>query len=338
MRLPWMLLAFGLVFSGLCGCAADLTSNDQDVLFEVKKGDSVASVARRMKNERIIRNPTRFQILAKLMGKDGQFKFGTYEIKKHEKYKVLIRKFASGDTYSIRLTVPEGYTIFQIAELIEKKGLGTRQEFIALCRKPENLAKAGLLPGASLEGYLYPDTYQIPMDYRASQVLDMMLNRFFEVVNSDMRAQISAKGLTLEKVLAMASIVEREARKDAEKPVIAGVYYNRLKVGMKLQADPTLIYALILAGGYDGDIRFRDFALDSKYNTYKYYGLPPAPIANPGKSAILAAIYPASVDYLYFVAKSDGTHQFSKTLQEHNAAVYQYQKLPAMERRRNRNR
>ncbi len=329
--LPLSILFFIIM---LTGCAEEVTNNHDPVLFEIKKGESVHSVTRRLKEEKIIKNSTRFLILAKLMRKDADFKFGIYQIEKAEKYSGLIDKFSSGATYSIKITIPEGDNIFQVAEILAEKGFISKDEFLQLCKDSELLSEVGLKGDYTLEGYLYPDTYLIPLNYEKKKIVKMFLDHFKSVIQEDILREIKNKGLKLNEVLVMASIIEKEAKQEFEKPIISGVYYNRLKKGMKLQADPTLIYGMIIAGKYDGDIKNGDFIFDSKYNTYKHFGLPPAPIANPGRTSILAAIYPADVEYLYFVAKQDGTHYFSKTLSEHNKAVYEFQKLPAYERRK----
>lgn len=322
-----------LIALTLASCGGDTTANQQDVLFEIKKGENFQIVTKRLKEQKIIKNPTRFRVMAKLMMKDNEVKFGIYQIEKAERYGNLIDKFASGQTYSVKVTIPEGSSIFQIADILSSKGLITKEEFLKECSDKNHLARAGLGQKSTLEGYLYPDTYMIPVNYPADKITDLFLDHFDQVVDQDMKDKIKSKGMDLVKVLAMASIVEKEAKQEFEKPIIAGVYYNRIKKGYRLQADPTLIYALTLAGKYDGNIRHGDFTFDSRYNTYKYYGLPPTPICNPGKTSILAAIFPADVEYLYFVAKPDGSHYFSKTLEEHNKAVYQFQIIPARERR-----
>ncbi len=304
-------------------CSRDFTQNTQEVLFEVKSGDGFSTVAARLKTMGVINDVNRFKVLAKLMGKDRDLKVGVYAIQPHESYRDLISQLASGVSYSIKVTIPEGYNMFEIAAVLSNKSICTKESFLAECRNPEFLSRYGLPIDASLEGYLYPDTYYIPPNYSARKVVEMMLKNFDSVVDDQMKRKIAERGSTLNEILTMASIVEKESAIEYEKPWIAGVYYNRLKIRMMLQADPTLIYALTLAGIYDGNIRFRHFEYDSAYNTYKYYGLPPYPIANPGRTSILAAIFPASVDYLYFCANPDGsgTHTFSRTLEEHNRAV-----------------
>ncbi len=322
-----------LCFS-IAGCATELTVNKDNVLFEIKKGESFHNITKRLKSENIIKNTTRFQILAKLMRKDMNFKFGVYQIKKGERYIDLIDKFASGDTFSIKITIPEGYNIYQIASVLSENGLISEEEFLETCKDKELISEFNLKKNPTLEGYLYPDTYYIPLNYEKKKIIRLFLDNFNRIIDNDFLTKIHQKGLTLNNVMIMASIIEKEAKQEFEKPIIAGVYYNRLKKGMRLQADPTLIYALTLTGTYNGSIGFKDFNIDSKYNTYKYYGMPPGPIANPGRASILAAIFPTDVGYLYFVAKPDGSHYFSSTLEEHNKAVYLYQKLPAYEKRR----
>jgi UPF0755 protein len=324
---------FYLLFCFFLWDCGNKTLNEEKVLFEIKKGDSIHIVSEHLKSENIIRSPFNFKLLAKLKGKDSKLKFGVYQIKENASYAELIDLFTSGQIYSVKVTIPEGFNIFQIADLLSQEGLVKKEVFLNETIHPS--IYIGEFPSIkNLEGCLYPDTYLIPYNYNAGQIIELMVENFRKNVSRETLNQIKSKGLNLNKILIMASIVEKEARLESEKPIIAGVYYNRLKKGMKLQADPTLIYALILSGRYDGEIRFRDFPLDSPYNTYKCYGLPPGPIANPSKSSILAAIHPKNVEFYYFVAKQDGTHYFSKTLQEHNQAVYQYQKLPAIEKRR----
>jgi UPF0755 protein len=313
----------------MAGCANDATNNKEPVLFEIKQGQSFHAVVKELSAQHIVTSPTRFKVLSKLMFKDSHFKFGVYLIDKNDPYTDLIDKFSSGKTYSIRITIPEGYTMFQIAEVLSNKALCTKEEFLRECRNPEFLSSVGLAANGTLEGYLYPDTYLVPLNYKARDIVRIFLDHFHSIITDDYIDQAKKRGMTVNQMLTMASIVEREAKVEFEKPIISGVYYNRLRKGMMLQADPTLIYALILENKYDGDIKFSDFNNPSPYNTYIHYGLPPTPIANPGKTAILAAIYPAKVDYLYFVAKPDtsGQHNFSTTLEEHNRFVEAYVKF-----------
>lgn len=336
----WKRTLLYLFFTGsllFVSCSDKITLNHQEIIFEIKKGDSIHTISRKLTEQKIISDAGAFELQARLMGKASKLKYGVYLIRKDEKYSSVINSFSSGESYTVRLTIPEGFNSFQIADLIEQKGFGKKEVFLNALKDPALLGQIGLNKGDSIEGFLYPDTYMIPENYPEEKIAALMINQFKKIINQDVIDAIKSRNLSIMKVLNMAAIVEKEAKLEYEKPIIAGVYYNRLKKGMKLQADPTLIYALLLDGKYDGDIKFKDFNYDSKYNTYRYYGMPPGPIANPGRTSILAAIYPADVDYYYFVAKPDGSHAFSATLQEHNQAVYQYQKLPAIERRKQRN-
>jgi UPF0755 protein len=178
-----------------------------------------------------------------------------------------------------------------------------------------------------LEGYLFPDTYTLPRRTTAAQLVERMVSRFQKVLTSELRSRAAERGFTVRQVVTLASLVEKETAKAEERPVVAGVYANRLEMGMGLQCDPTVIYALMLAGRYDGNIRKGDLQIDSPYNTYRYAGLPPGPIAAPGEAALQAAVDPADVPYIYFVSRNDGSHVFSATLEEHNRNVYNFQKL-----------
>ncbi len=325
-----------LFLFSLFGCSLFRTSNTSDTLFEIKKGESFGSVLKRLREENIVSQPLIFRWQAVVIGNKNKLKFGIYQIKRHEAYSSVLKKFYTGKSYSINITIPEGYNIFEIATLLENKGLVKKEVFFSELKNPEILSLLGLPKNSSIEGYLFPDSYSIPLNYNAHQIIKIFVNRFKEIVNEELLNVIKKRGLNLKEVLTMASIIEKETRLEFEKPIISGVFYNRIRKGYKLQADPTLIYALMLDNKYDGNIRKRDFEYDSKYNTYKYFGLPPGPICNPGKASILAAIFPADVDYLYFVAKPDGSHHFSTTLEEHNKAVRVYQIMPAIERRNQR--
>lgn len=328
---PVLFLSAALLLFTSC---ADITVNQNDTTFEIKKGESIREIAKNLKHENIIKNPLRFQIIAKLMRHDKDFKFGIYLVRKGETYTDLITKFAEGQTHSIKITIPEGFNMFQIADLLSDRDLAAAPDFLKECSNNEFISQYSLGGAKTVEGLMYPDTYFIPIGYGSARIIPLFLDRFNSVVDKNMIDVINKKGISLRKVLIIASIIEKEAKFEFEKPIISGVYYNRIKKGMKLQADPTLIYALMLSGKYDGEIHYSDFGIDSHYNTYKYYGLPPGPISNPDKTSILAAIYPADVEYLYFVAKPDGTHYFSKTLEEHNKAVWEFQRLPAIEKRK----
>jgi UPF0755 protein len=211
-----------------------------------------------------------------------------------------------------------------MAALYESKGFGEAKAFIAA-------ASSGALvqdidPQArDLEGYLFPETYTLPRRATPEQLIARMVAGFRKALTPDIESAATARGLTVRQLVTLASIVEKETAKKEERPLVAAVYSNRLQIGMGLQCDPTVIYALERAGRYDGNLRREDLQFDSPYNTYRYAGLPPGPIASPGRAALQAAASPASVSYLYFVSKNDGSHAFAATLEEHNRNVQQYQ-------------
>jgi UPF0755 protein len=235
----------------------------------------------------------------------------------------IMTAMRQGKVFRHVLTIPEGITLRDIAGLLTDKELGEAKPLLALGQDKNFLTAVGL-SSTSLEGYAFPDTYHIPRGLSAQVLLTLMVRNFHKHYTADMATQAQRLGLTQHQVVTLASLIEKEAQHDAERPLIAAVFHNRLRRGMRLQCDPTVIYAL--GERFDGNLRKDDLQLDSPYNTYRYAGLPPGPIANPGQRALEAAVNPAAVDYLYFVATgNDGRHVFSKSLQEHNTAVRQYQ-------------
>jgi len=234
----------------------------------------------------------------------------------------LLAILEQGKIFCHKITIPEGYTIYQIADLLAAKGLAKRENFINLATDP-NLAKELGIQAKTLEGYLFPDTYYFNKGLSEKVIIKTMVNRFYSLMKPEWKEQSHKLGLTFHQVITLASLIEKETSNKEEKPIISAVYHNRLKAGIRLQCDPTVIYCL---KNFNGKLRKEDLLIDSPYNTYKRYGLPPGPIANPGLDSIQAALYPAKVGYQYFVSKNDGTHYFSYTLKEHNRAVLRYQK------------
>ena len=233
----------------------------------------------------------------------------------------VIQKIARGDIYTQRITFPEGLTIPEMARVATNRAGSDRPR--ASSRRPvTQSAIKDLDPQATdLEGYLFPETYSLPRGVPASRLVRQMVDRFLATYTEPLRQSAEAQGLTTRQVVTLASLVEKETAQAQEHPLVAAVYRNRLRIGMPMQADPTVIYALQKAGRYDGNIRREDLQFDSPYNTYRYPGLPPGPIAAPGKAALEAAVMPADAPYLYFVSRNDGTHVFAETLAQHNANV-----------------
>jgi UPF0755 protein len=226
--------------------------------------------------------------------------------------------------YLLPITFREGLTIKQMSELFEAKGFGPRAEFVAAAGDARLIAS--LDPGAhDLEGYLFPDTYALPRRATAAQLVTRMVAGFEKVLTPELRAEAAARGLSVHALVTLASIIEKETGNTEERPLVAAVYSNRLKTGMGLQCDPTVIFALDRVGRYTGNLTREDLHFDSPYNTYRYAGLPPGPIASPGRASLEAAAHPADAPYLYFVSRNDGTHAFASTLAEHNHNVFEYQ-------------
>jgi UPF0755 protein len=293
---------------------------------EIPSGASTAEIRRRLVEAGVVSDEFAFRVALLWTGRARELKAGEYRFDRALGAVDVIEKIARGDVYEHPITFPEGLTIREMATLYESRGFGTAREFADAAL---NVALIKDLDPAAddLEGYLFPETYALPRRTPAATVVRIMVDRF-RATYSDLQAKVSeASGLSLRQVVTLASLVEKETAKPDERPLVAAVYLNRLKHTMPMQADPTVVYALVKAGSYDGNIHKRDLSIDSRYNTYKYPGLPPGPIAAPGRAALEAALAPADAPYLYFVSRNDGSHAFAETLSRHNANVYEYQVL-----------
>jgi UPF0755 protein len=220
-----------------------------------------------------------------------------------------------------KVTVPEGSTLKQIAAIVESAGLATRAEFLSVAADADFVREKGIDAG-TFEGYLFPETYFFPKNTAAREVITAMVDRFRSVFTEAWKKRAADIGLSVHQVLTLASIIEKETGAPSERPIISSVFHNRLRRGMRLETDPTVIYGI---DDFDGNLTRKHLATPTPYNTYLISGLPPGPIASPGRAAIEAALYPADTAYLYFVSKKDGTHQFSKTFADHNRAILTYQ-------------
>ena len=237
----------------------------------------------------------------------------------------VIDKIAQGKVHLRPITFPEGLTISAMALIFGQSSFGTTAAFLEASRRVEMIV--ALDPEASsLEGYLFPDTYSLPRTATADDLAETMVARFKVVFGESLRRQAAETGLSVPEVVTLASLVERETALAEERPLIAAVFRNRLSMGMALQCDPTVIYALDRAGLYDGNLTRANLTFDSRYNTYRYSGLPPGPIAAPGLPSLEAAVQPADVGYLYFVSRNDGSHVCASSLREHNRNVREYQR------------
>lgn len=287
----------------------------------VQEGMSLKEAADRLEDKGIITDKTLFMLWARLMGYSRSIKAGEYRLSSGMAPIRIMDILTRGVIITHPVTIPEGFSIKQIAEVLAKKNLVNEEKFLSLARDPETLKKYGI-PGSSLEGFLYPDTYQFGKGLSADTIIGTMIRRFREMI-TPYKDRIDESGMTMKEVITLASIVEKETGNTEERPIIASVFLNRIKKGMRLESDPTVIYGI---GEFSGNLKREDLSEPTPYNTYVIKGLPPGPIANPGLESIKAVLFPAETKYLYFVSKNDGSHFFSKTLKEHNRAVMRYQK------------
>ena len=299
---------------------------------EIPAGAGTAAIGRRLVDAGIIRDATTYRLALWLSGDARRLKAGEYRFDRPLTVREVIATMVSGDVYQIQVTFREGLTIAEMAQVFAERQLGEAGDFVAAARDVEMIRT--LDPAArDLEGYLFPDTYALPRKTDAPRLVRMMVERFRKAAPEALIARAAASGLTARQLVTLASIVEKETAKAEERPLVAAVYRNRLEIGMPLQCDPTVIYALQRARRFDGNLRRDDLMFDSPYNTYRYPGLPPGPIAAPGRAALEAVAAPADVDYLYFVSRNDGSHAFARTLDEHNRNVQRFQIQYFRERR-----
>lgn len=292
---------------------------------EIAPGTGSRAIGKALVDAGVVRDEWTFRMAVLLTGTQRELKAGEYRFTTPASAKDVARKLARGDIFLRPITFPEGLSLKEMAGIYESRGMGTSAAFLKAARDT-SLIKA-LDPAAKdLEGYLFPDTYNMPRKMSADALIRQMAQTFVRVYGETVQKDVEASGKSLREVVTLASIVEKEASQRDERPIVAAVYQNRLRIGMGLQCDPTVIYALEKAGRYNGNLTKADLKFDSPYNTYKYAGLPPGPIASPGRASLEAAAHPASVDYLYFVSRNDGTHVFATTLAEHNKNVKQWQK------------
>jgi UPF0755 protein len=297
---------------------------EAEVFVEIPPGSSTATMARRLADAGVVPNTVAFRAAVWVRKAGRRLQAGESRFDRPATPMEVVDRIARGDVFLRSITFREGLTIRQMAALYEEKGFGPAGDFVKAASRPDRIR--GLDPEApDLEGYLFPNTYALPRRATAETLVDRMVAEFEKVLSPELRAQATARGLSMRELVTLASIVEKETGAAQERPLVSAVYTNRLRIGMGLQCDPTVIYALERAGRYDGNIRRADLSIDSPYNTYRYPGLPPGPIAAPGRASLEAAANPASVPYLYFVSRNDGSHVFASTLDEHNRNVRQFQ-------------
>jgi UPF0755 protein len=291
---------------------------------EILDGWTFQHVAALLEQEGLIKSRLFFVLVGKLQSADRKVRAGEYELNPAMVPADILSTLLNGHVLLHPLTIPEGLTIAQIADVASLGGLTDRADFLRLAKDREFIASLGI-KAETLEGYLYPDTYKFPRGVKAREVLVAMVQQLRQVVGPDLLTRMQELKMTMHEVLTLASVIEKETGSVGERPEISAVFHNRLKKHIPLQSDPTVIYGLT---AFDGNLHKKDLSSLSPYNTYRVQGLPPGPIASPGIQAIRATLYPSDSRSLYFVSRNDGTHQFSGTLIEHNKAVEKYQKRP----------
>lgn len=299
-----------------------LATANQEVNVTIKQGMTSDEIGQVLYEKGLFPSAMAFRLYARIYGLEHSLQAGDYLFIKDMTIHHMVDMMAHGETASRTLLVPEGYTIDQIAQLVEKNKIGKAQTFKQLAAKyvsDDNMVSSADVTYQA-EGYLFPATYQFPRGATEQQVLEAMAAQFHNRFTPEMVSRAAEEGLSVRQVVILASLVEKEAQKEADRPVIAGVFLNRLRQAMPLQSCATIQYIL----GYPkAELSVQDTELPSTYNTYQHSGLPPGPIANPGMASIMAVLYPSKTDYLYFVADKHGAHHFSKSYEEHLLAIQQ---------------
>ncbi len=293
----------------------------KDAIVNIPPGTGTHQIGRLLARAGIIHEDIRFLLLAKVLGLSGRLPAGEFRLSLGKRPGEVLRQLAAAKPVEYAVTIPEGLRIEEVADIFAAGAWCDRERFISLTHDPEFIESLGFKPLRSLEGYLYPDTYHLTREMRDAKVLiTMQVNRFFKIWST--LPKDAAQHMSRHEIVTLASVVEKETGDAGERPLIAAVFLNRLKRGMRLQSDPTVIYGL---KDFSGDLTRADLQANHPYNTYVVPALPAGPICNPGEKAMAAVLHPASTDFLYFVSKNNGTHQFSKNISAHNQAVNKFQ-------------
>ncbi len=319
-----VMLVMGVIFAALLyQYATTPASASQDgQVVEIKPGMTLKQVAHLLADKELLSEPSTFMLYTYLQGEQNHIQAGEYRFSPSMPPRDILEALTSGMAVLYTVTIPEGYRITDIADLLEAKGLVDKPAFIEATRNRELLESLHISSG-SLEGYLYPETYKFSKAGGARRIVQTLLDTFKErVLQPERVQQAEAMQFTFHEIVTLASLIEKETGLGKERKLISSVFHNRLAKKMRLQTDPTVIYAMV---NFDGNIRKKDLSIDSPYNTYKHFGLPPGPIASPGLESIQAALDPEETDFLYFVSRKDGSHQFSTNYKDHIRAVQKYQ-------------
>lgn len=290
-------------------------------LVNIKPGQGLSAVSARLHEAGIIENRLAFSIIARIKGYDKKIRAGEYMLSSDMDSVTILETLVRGKMFLHKLVIPEGYNLSQIAQTIGDAGFALPCDFVKLAKNPTIIKQHGIT-AKTLEGYLFPDTYHFPKGVSCEKIISAFIERFKKIFTLEMKERAEELGFSVHQVLTLASIIEKETGAAKERPLIASVFHNRLKRRMRLESDPTVIYGV---KNFDGNLTKKHLMTTTPYNTYRIKGLPPGPIASPGKDAIMATLFPADTKYFFFVSKKDSTHKFSRTFKEHKRAVRKYQ-------------
>lgn len=318
-------IAAVIVFFGYQLLKAPVNTDKTEVVFDVSPGTSLTQIANDLQTRGLIRHSKAFQVYAKSKGLAAKFKVGEYSLNSAMTPDQIMNVLVSGKSIARSVTIAEGLNIFDIADIFEKNGIGTRDEFMKLVNDRVFIKSVLNEELKSLEGYLFPETYKVTKFEGTRSVVTQMVNRFLSVWK-EFEPIAKQKGWTRNQVVTFASIVEKETGASFERPIVSSVFHNRIQKKMRLQTDPTILYGMALKQGkMPTNITKNDLITPAPYNSYTNAGLPPTPISNPGKEALRATLQPAQTKFLFFVSQNNGTHVFSETVEQHNKAVQNYQ-------------
>ncbi len=318
-------IALAVSFFTLQFVNSGVSEDRTEILFDVAPGSNMTQIAMDLEGKSLVRNAKLFLFYSRIKKMNSKLKVGEYSLHQSMTPNQILEVLSSGKSVTRNLTIAEGLSIFDIAEILEKSGVGEKKDFFALVYDKEFIKSLLQEDLSSLEGYLFPETYKITKFESMKSIVTQMVKRFLTVW-SRFEAQAKQKGWSRNQVMTFASIVEKETGASFERPLVSSVFHNRLTKKMRLQTDPTVLYGVALKNGaMPINITKVDLLTPTKHNTYTNYGLPPTPISNPGEDAIKATFAPANSKYLYFVSKNDGTHIFSENYGSHNTAVRSFQ-------------
>ena len=294
-------------------------------VINIKKGMPLRRISKVLEQEGIIKSAYFFTGVTAILGRKSDIKAGEYEFHTRMLPLEVLDALVKGQVKHHLVTIPEGYTLSQIAQLLQELNIVKQEAFLQKAASPVLISYLGLSQsaGPTLEGYLFPETYHLFKEMNPEEIIQMMVRQFKRVFGPELAEKASQLGISERETIILASIIEKETPLSKEKPLVSAVFHNRLRKKIPLQSDPTVIYGV---RDFNGNLTKEHLQTPTPYNTYLLAGLPPTPICNPGKESILAALDPAPVPYLYFVSKNDGSHYFSSDIEEHNQAVWKYQK------------